>query len=206
MTTSHHYPNRMGRTMLESMEEVLGRNEFLGVLNLAGQNALTAPLPADNPEREFSFETISALQAGLELAYGPRGGRGAAQRIGRAAFKYGLREFGATLGLTEISFRLLPLRAKLRTAGQAFADLLNAQSVPHVRFEETDGRLLWHIEHCPLCLGRHTDGAACHFMVGLLQESFYWLSSGKIFRVEETQCLAHGGNACVIEIQTTPLD
>jgi predicted hydrocarbon binding protein len=32
------------------------------------------------------------------------------------------------------------------------------------------------------------------------------LSSGKMFRVEETHCTARGDSTCTIEIHSTPLD
>lgn len=201
-----HYPNRMGRIMLESMEEVMGQNGLRDVLALADHGQLAGNYPPANLEREFSFETISALQSTLEQAYGPRGGRGLAQRVGRACFKYGLRDFGDSLGLTETAFRLLPMRSKLRTAGAALAGLFNQYTDQRVRLDEADGKLLWQIDRCPLCWGRHADEAVCHLAVGLLQESLYWLSSGKIFRVEETHCAARGDSACVIEIHSTPLD
>jgi predicted hydrocarbon binding protein len=41
--------------------------------------------------------------------------------------------------------------------------------------------------------------------VGLLQESLYWLSGGKIFNVEETECIARGDPACTILIEKQPI-
>lgn len=204
--SSFYYPDRMGRIMLESMEEVVGRNGLNAVLHLAGLDNLAAHPSSASPEREFSFETISLLQEKMDQIYGPRGGRGLAMRVGRSCFKYGLREFGLELGLTETAFRLLPMSAKLRTAGQAFANLFNKYSDQRVRIEEAEGLLIWHIDRCPLCWGRHEDEVACHLAVGLLQESLYWLSGGKIFDVEETRCIARGDPACTIEIHTVPLD
>jgi predicted hydrocarbon binding protein len=196
----------MGRIMFESMEEVVGRNGLNAVLHLAGLDNLAGPYPPANQEREFSFETISALQEKLEQLYGPRGGRGLAMRVGRSCFKYGLREFGLEMGLTETTFRLMPMSIKLRTAGQAFADLFNLHSDQRVHIEEAEGKLIWYIDRCPLCWGRHENDVVCHLAVGLLQESMYWLSGGKIFDVQETQCIAHGDPACTIVINTVPLD
>jgi predicted hydrocarbon binding protein len=73
-----------------------------------------------------------------------------------------------------------------------------------VRVEEKDNQIFWHIERCPLCWGRTTDEPVCHLAVGLLQESLYWLSGGKLFNVEETACIAKGDAACTIVIDPVP--
>jgi hypothetical protein len=38
-----------------------------------------------------------------------------------------------------------------------------------------------------------------------LQEALYWVSGGKVFNVEETACIAHGGAACTVVIDKIPL-
>lgn len=195
----------MGRIILQAMEEVVGKNGLRAVLNLAGRGDLIDNYPPSDSQPAFSFATISGLLVQLENAYGPRGGRGLAIRAGRAAFKYGLRLFAPELGLTESAFRLLPLGAKIRTGGQALADLFNRETDQRVRIEERPEKLLWVIERCPLCWERHAAEAVCHLAVGLLQESLYWVSGGKIFDVEETLCIAKGDRECVIEINQTPL-
>lgn len=200
-----YYPNRMGRIILESMEEVVGRSGLHAVFNLAGQGDLIGNYPPSDSKLDFSFAIVSGLLSQLEHAYGPRGGRGLAIRVGRVAFKYGMREFGSQMGLTETAFRLLPLAAKIRMGGQALADLFNKETDQRVRIEERNGKLLWVIERCPLCWERHSQDAVCHLAVGLLQESLYWLSGGKIFNVEETLCIAKDDPTCTLEINQTPL-
>jgi predicted hydrocarbon binding protein len=200
-----YYPNRMGRIVLESMEEVVGKNGLNHVLNLMGRGDLIGNYPPFDSKMDVSFATISGLMTQLENAYGPRGGRGLSIRAGRVAFKYGIREFGQQIGLLETAFRLLPLNAKIRMGGQALAELFNNETDQRVTIKEGEGKLLWVIERCPLCWERHTEDAVCHLAVGLLQESLYWLSGGKIFNVEETLCIARGDPTCTIEIGQTPL-
>jgi predicted hydrocarbon binding protein len=201
----YYYPNRMGRIVLDSMEEVVGKNGLNHVLNLLGRGDLIGNYPPYDSKREVSFATLGGLMTQLENAYGPRGGRGLATRAGRVAFKYGIREFGQQIGLMETTFRLLPLGAKIRVGGQALAELFNHETDQRVTIREGEGKLFWVIERCPLCWGRHTEDAVCHLAVGLLQESLYWLSGGKIFNVEETLCIARGDPTCTIEIGQTPL-
>ena len=205
MSPQYYYPQKMGRLILQGMEEVMGTSGVNTVLHLGSLNSIIENYPTTSSERTFSFETVSALQASLEKVYGPRGGRGVALRVGRSSFRYGLKEYGSMLGLTEMAFRLLPLPTKLHTGARVFADLFNKHSDQKVRVDESENKIYWIIEHCPLCWERTADEAICHLAVGVLQEALYWLSGGKVFSVEETACVARGDETCTIVIDQTPL-
>jgi predicted hydrocarbon binding protein len=203
-TEAYYYPNRMGRIILLAMEEVMGRNGVNAVLKL-GSLAHLMEYPTDTPELTFPFQTVSHITDTLEHAYGPHGGRGLALRIGRACFSYGMRQYGAQLGLTEMAFRLLPLPMKVSAGAKVFAELFNNYTDQRVRVEEEDGKLLWHIERCPVCWERASQEPVCHLAVGLLHEALYWVSGGKVFDVEEQTCIAMGDAACTIVIDQTPI-
>ena len=208
----YSYPQSMGRIILLAMEEVLGREGTRSILRLASlasfidqSGSFSDRNPTARSDITFSFGMLSRLIESLEQAYGPQGGRGTALRVGRACFQYGLREYGLQLGVTELAYRLLPLPMKLRVGARSFADLFNKQTDQRVRVEDNDGKLFWRIERCPVCWGRHTNEPVCHLAVGLLQESLYWISGGKLFNVEETDCIARGDSACTILIDQTPI-
>ena len=203
--TEYFYPQRMGRIILQAMDEVLGREGTSSILRLASLAPLIDHYPESRSDKKFPFEAVSGLTESLEQAFGPQGGRGAALRIGRACFQYGLREYGTMLGLTEMAFRLLPLSSKFSVGSKSFAELFNKHTDQIVRVEEKGGKIFWHIERCPLCWGRHSTVPVCHLAVGVLQESLYWLSSGKIFNVEEISCIARGDATCTIVIDETPI-
>ena len=204
-TAHFYYPNRMGRIILLSMEEVLGQTGVNAILKLGSLPSLINSYPPDNNERKFSFSTLRSLTETLEHAYGPHGGRGLALRVGRACFNYGVRQYGTQMGITEMAFRLLPLPAKLSAGAAAFAELFNKFTDQRVRIEHDDGKILWHIERCPLCWERKAADPVCHLAVGLLQEALYWLSGGKVFSVEEKTCIAAGDESCMIVIDQTPI-
>lgn len=193
------YPQKMGKVILLGLEEVIGKSGVASVLGLAGQNDFLTL------EKKVSFESISLLGQTLEQAYGPRGGRGLALRTGRACFKYGIKEYGSLMGITEMAFRLLPLPTKLRVGAKSFADLFNKHTDQVVRIEENEQKFFWHIERCPLCWGRTVDEPVCHLAVGLLQEALYWLSGGKVFNVEQISCIACGDASCTIVFDKVPL-
>lgn len=191
--------------MLLALEEIIGRHGVNALLNLASLTGYINNYPPHNQDLRVPFEDISRIQSVLEEAYGPRGGRGLALRTGRASFSYGLREFGPELGLTDLAFRLLPLPVKLKVGSQALAGLFNQFTDQRVRLEIDEENIFWHIERCPLCWQRQTADPACHLAVGLLQETLYWVSGGKFFSVEETQCIARGDETCTIVIDQNPL-
>jgi hypothetical protein len=202
---SFFYPNRMGRIILLSMEEVMGRNGVHAILKLASLHSLLNNYPADDRELSFPFSTLSNMTDMLEQVYGPHGGRGLALRVGRACFNNGIRLYGVQMGMTEMAFRLLPLPAKINAGAKAFAQLFNNFTDQKVRIEEDGNTLLWHIERCPLCWERHAREPVCHLAVGLLQEALYWLSGGKVFNVEEKTCIAAGDETCTIVIDQSPI-
>jgi len=183
----------------------MGRNGVNAILNLASLPNLIEAYPADDTERAFPFQTLSNMTEMLEQAYGPHGGRGLALRVGRACFNYGVRQYSKQLGLTEMAFRLLPLPAKVNAGARALAELFNNFTDQQVRVEEDDGKLLWHIERCPLCWERKAHDPVCHLAVGLLQEALYWLSGGKVFNVEERTCIAAGDSTCTIVVDQSPM-
>ena len=200
-----YYPNRMGRIILLSMEEVMGRNGVNAILKLASLPSLMEAYPSDDANLAFPFTTLSNITDMLEHAYGPHGGRGLALRVGRACFNYGVRQYGTQLGLTEMAFRLLPLPLKVNAGARIFAELFNNYTDQRVRVEEDDGKLFWHIDRCPLCWERKAQDPVCHLAVGLLQEALYWLSGGKVFNVEEQTCIAAGDATCTIVIDQSPI-
>ncbi len=187
------------------MEEIVGDSALNAVLNLADLSAHVEHFPPHDQDLQIPFSHIGRLQEGLERVYGPRGGRGVALRTGQVCFKYGLREFGPELGLTDLAFRLLPLQAKIRTGSEALAGLFNRMTDQRVRVSWEQEKLTWHIDRCPLCTGRKTSDPCCHLAVGLLQEALYWVSGGKFFQVEETGCIARGDSACTIVIDPEPV-
>lgn len=206
MKAAYFYPNKLGRIILLSMEEIIGRTGVNAVLNQANLAGLINHYPPNDLELAVSFEDVSRIQVALDAIYGPRGGRGLALRAGRACLKHGLREFGPLLGITDLAFRLLPLDEKLHRGAMIFADIFNKYSDQQVVVKEEADKILWVIERCPVCWQRKADVPVCHLAVGLLQEALYWVSGGKYFDVEETSCIAQGDSACVITIEKQTLD
>jgi len=176
-----------------------------------GSQAVSVILKAANlvePKegKQLHFGQISRIQSALEEIYGLRGGQGVALRCGRVSFQYGLREFGEQSGCTSLEFRLLPFNTRLRVGAELLARIITENTGQKVQVSDQGERLVWSVENCPVCLGRHSEAAACHLTVGILQESLFWVSGGKFFNVEETLCIAKGDPTCTIVVHKKPLD
>lgn len=204
--TTYYYPNKMGRIILLAMEEILGKNGLNAALNLSRVRHYINNYPPNTLDLQFSFDELSRIQVALENIYGTRGGRGLALRSGRASFKYGLREFGPMLGVTDLSFRLLPLQMKLKVGAEIFAQSFNEFTDQSVYLEDGEDYLWWHIDRCPICWQRQAESQVCHLAAGILQEALYWVSGGKNFDLEETRCIAMGDSTCTFKISKHPLD
>lgn len=59
------YPDRMGRIILQAMEEILGRNGLNAILSLASLADLINHLSPQQDTQELSFEAIGGWQESL---------------------------------------------------------------------------------------------------------------------------------------------
>jgi predicted hydrocarbon binding protein len=198
----------MGRIILNSMRQVLGADGLQAVLAGAGLERLltTKSLAGAGFERRFPFETVSALQAATEAAYGERAGRQLNYRIGQGTLALGLKDFDPVLGIADLPMRLMPLGMKFRVGLDVFAGLFNQFSDQVVRLSETESHHLWIIERCPVCWGRQTAEPCCQLAGGLLEEAIFWGTGGRRFKVEEVLCVAQGAATCTFQIDKRPVD
>lgn len=202
----YYYPNRMGRIILLSMKKELGSERLNEVLRVAGHESLLTHLPPGNLEKKFPFETVSALQAATEQVFGARAGHQINYRVGRGTLELGLKDFDPLLGITDLPMRLMPLGMKFRVGLDVFARMFNQISDQVVRLSEAEHHHLWVIERCPLCWKRSSAEPCCHLAGGLLEESIFWGTGGRRFKVEEVLCTGKGDPTCTFHINKQPLD
>jgi hypothetical protein len=203
---THICSYKIGRGVLEGVQEIIGKAGVNAIFNLAHLSHL---LPGTNYTRfdhNFSFTDLSAIQRALEELYGPRGGRGVALRSGRVFFKYFLRAFGDQMAMTSLDYRLLPTHPRVKSGLLAMADTLSDLCSMEILVSEDPDTWYWQSDHCPWCWQRQVDECMCHFNVGMLQEYVTWSGGGKIYHVIETECIAAGSPACTIRIEKKPID
>jgi len=204
--SGYYYPNKFALIMLEALEDVLGVNGLKAILNLAHLPELIDNFPSDDLKKEFDFSHVSAINQALEEIYGPRGGRGLALRAGRATFADSLKNFGALAGASDLAFKVLPLKTKMRIGVPSMAKIFTQVSDQHSTSKEMGDIFVYTIHRCPVCWGRHDlDKPVCFIAVGLLQEGMKWLSGGKEFRVNESRCVSMGDEVCEFIIEKIPM-
>jgi predicted hydrocarbon binding protein len=201
-----YVPNKLGKILLQSYKEVMGFEGITASENLAGLLHLIQNEPPDNMNNQFCADDMGQIHEMLEKEYGARAGRGIALRAGRVCFKYGLQEFGPSMGISEPDFRLLPLAQKIESGFQTLAALTKSHATEGIELHETPQNFSWQVQRCPLCWQRTSDAPCCHLAVGLFQEALFWISGGKNYHVEETACIAAGHPSCTFEIARHPLD
>lgn len=207
MSADEHYfyANRMGRIILKSMEDLLGKPDLDDLLKAAGLEAYSELYPPSDFEREFPFEHVSALQEAVEKIHGPEAGREINRRVGRLCLSNGLIEFNPVLGIADLPVRMMPMSLKLHVGFDIFKMVFNRFSDQIVSLSEDQRYYFWIIERCPVCWGRHTEAPCCHLAVGILQASLSWATGGKEFLVVETSCIAQGDDTCTISIGKRPV-
>jgi predicted hydrocarbon binding protein len=199
-------PNKFGRMLLQAYEEVLGHEGITAIENLAGLHHLIQHSPPDNFDPQFCADDMGRIHEMMEKKYGPHAGRGIALRAGQVCFKYGLKEFGSTIGVSELDFRLLPLHMKIEKGVQNLAKLAREHASEGIEINKTPEFFSWLVQRCPLCWQREAETPCCHLAVGLFQEALFWISGGKNYLVEETSCIATGDPTCTFKIARKPLD
>lgn len=197
MTETPSCSAQMVQIVKESAQVVLDRQEISAISQAVGTAV---------GENVWLARDISGIATALENRYGLQGARGTALQIGRAAFKGILFTFGSEDGFEDEEYRLLPVRKRARAGLEKLAAIFDCSCGLHVTVTAEPDAWLWTLADCQHCDDPRVESTVSHFMLGLLQEYFAYISGGKVFIVEETACRADGDPECVIRVHRLPID
>ncbi len=204
-SSGYYYPNLIAKIYLEAIEEIMGANGVKALLNMADMQDMIDNYPPGNLAKEFDFADFAHLNEAMEQMYGHRGGRALSLRAGRKAFDQGLKNFGAMVGVADRTFRLLPLKLRMKVGLGAMARAFSTTSDQISYVTEEEDRFVYVIERCPVCWGRHADSPICHAAMGIIQEGLNWGTGGMQFKTAEVTCIAKGDPACTFTISKQPI-
>jgi len=205
--SGYYYPNRLALATFNSLIDMMGRNGFNAMLNLAHLRNYINNQPPDDLEKGFDFADFSAIQVALEEMYGEEGGHLFIKRAGRSTFTQALKNHGAMVGVTNEAFCCLPLEIQLRIGMQALARIMTQISDQRTTVSENASEIIYTVHKCPHCLDRiSNDRCICCFEIGLLEEGLKWISGGLQFAISETECIAKGDEVCEYTIEKQPIN
>lgn len=182
------YSPALNELFVEGLTEILGETHL---------EKLTASLPV-----EQAAWGLEDLRDALVAAYGSQSVAGILVRAGRAAFSRILIRFSDELGVEDLDFRLLAPRRKMYTALTKLAGWLNRQGAGEFEVQVEQGCWQWHQRTGIELQDGATAGLFCPFLLGMLQELTYWVSSGRVHQIREKP----SPNGCLLEIEQKPLD
>jgi len=200
-----YYPNRLTRSFLLALEDVMGRHGVSAILNFAGLSHWIHHYPDESLDRGVDFADFSTVGGALEEMYGPRAGRGLARRSAWLTFDKVLRTSAALPTAEDPAFAALPLLDRLRRGLTEMARWLSEFGDEQITMREVEGSLIYTVQRCPACWGRRSPSPTCAATQGLLEEAARYLSGGQSFRVVEVRCIAAGGDACEFQVETEPI-
>lgn len=195
------YPNRWPRIILETTEEIVGKNGVDALLNLAGLQQYVGNYPPDNMSKEFPFEHVGRLQEAYWQMYGPRGARAFAIRAGAKTLNDGIERFGKVAMAARAALKIGSVDRRISVGLDFFAKFFNTVSDQKVSVTEDDDFWYWNIHTCPMCTGRTADSPVCHLAVGVLQGALEnFVDKNAQYRITPTHCQAMGHETGIIAI------
>ncbi len=201
------YPNKWGRVILTSADDIMGEKGVSALLRAAKLEQYIDNFPPDNMKKEFPFEHVSKTQEAFWEIFGARGARVFATRAGEQSFKDGLTQFKSVATAAEVAMKVGTMEAKAKIGLEFFSKFFNTVSDQVVSIEDDDKHYIWNIERCPMCWTRKDEkDPVCYLAVGVLQGAFSWVSEGKKFRMQPTECIASGAKRGVIKIEKVPVE
>lgn len=197
------YVNALLLQMLRGVEEVLGENGLNAVLRTSGLGRFVDNPPPNNLESGVLAREYANLNLAIEDFTG-RAGKGMLQRIGRASFRWGIKEQAAVMGLAGIALKALPQRIRKRAILLGLRKgLMDIVDYGLVDVKDEAGVLVYTDYACTICHTRHSETPVCHLYKGTLGEAMAF-ATGKDFRdfeIIETHCKASGDGFCRFEIR-----
>jgi hypothetical protein len=182
--------------LLDGAQEILGMELIQKVIERAGLEHISA---VHGSRPNLSFAQVNLFMRALEEMCGETGSHGLALRIGRAAFQYGLKQYGDQAGFRSMEYRLLPTPRRLESGLHSLAKIVARECGSKITVSDEGAFWQWQ-------MGRQAAAQDCFLIAGLLREFTSWAGGGRFYRVVETECQVWGNPACTFRVEKRPLD
>ena len=205
MTHDMTVPNSLLYVVLTTLEDMMGKNGLVSILNISGMSEFRDSYPPNNQKQESKASDISRLISGLIDLIGKDGAKALLRKAGQRGFMLALEESPELVGVFGLELK------KMATDRERIAAVLNTLTFEtNITFEEghqviveVDDGFEVHINNCEWCMTLEGfTHPICSAEVGLEEAMIQW-ATGKRYPVEETACRAAGAEKCVFHIIVT---
>ncbi len=194
------------RWALLAAEEVVGRAGLAQLLRQLHMEQLIDHYPPNTltATGKFTFADYATLSTGLLTSFG-RAGKSMLLRVGHLSLQYAVEQQAQIFGTTALRMsKILPVPLQLRLGIEAIhAGYRVLMPQMKMRIEDRGHAWAYIDETCPVCAGREANEPMCWAGTGMLQEAAHW-QTGLNFEIEEVECRAAGGRACIYEVNKQP--
>jgi predicted hydrocarbon binding protein len=190
------FTNSFGRSSLEGIEEVLGKNGMAVVLKRAGLDQFVENYPPDDNSQEFPFSNLVSTLLAIEDIYGVRGGRVMELRVGRGAARHMLEHLHGEDIFSNPSFLALPMEKRIGLVMQDIARGAVTVGDTWATFEEREDEFAVLYHQCGVCWEQKSDQPDCNVLTGLISYILKLIPDIGNIPVTETHCIAMGDSCC----------
>jgi predicted hydrocarbon binding protein len=190
-------PNRLVRSYLIALDDILGTNGVNTILNHSGLSDWIEDYPPQDSIKAVPYESFSRIQISLEDIYGDRMGQNLSRRASRISFK--------TVGAD-----MLNLDRPESSESEGANDIKDTMHAFIALFDDGSGSVKWSstadevtitYTACPNCVNREAQDPVCHACAGWIEGLVELLGIGDNIEIQETTCLATGSDQCSFTIQ-----
>jgi hypothetical protein len=198
--------NRVSQLVLSGLKEIIGVSELAKIVSriVHGEKATSQEINHEIPDVPDC--DLEKMQVIMENQFGQKGMQGLMVRSGRASCKFFVKEYGSSMKVTSMEYRLLPSKKRLMIGLQAAAGLWSELFTAKISVVDQGDYWVWQETEpekknsCP-----HLS-QNCYFTIGLIQEYLSWMSGGKVFSVKKADPRVQEQVISCLRINKQPID
>lgn len=205
MGKEQQVPSSVIRLVCDSIIDNLGEKSLRLLFNQSGLQRYYSggELPPNDETPSATVDELSHLFATSFRIFGNKGVKPILLRVGRNTLQH-FRETNKGMStLAGAAFKVLPTDAKIKLVlARSIKVAEESLHTPHRTYDNADGYFV-EISDCPYCAGTTADHGICYLPIGFYSEAIRW-ATGNMHPVEETECIAAGGQVCRFRVGRAP--
>lgn len=198
--------NKVSQLVFSGLREIIGTNELAKIVSRIVQREKETSQKVIHEIPNLPDSGLGEMQTILENQFGQKELQGLMVRSGRASCKFFVKEYGSSMNVTSMEYRLLPSKKRIMTGLQAAAKQWSELFTAKISVVDQGDSWFW--QETELKMEKSSDKVSqnCYFTIGLLQEYLSWMSGGKVFSVKKCDLLGQEQVISSLKINKQPID